>query len=69
MKRVVRVVARDGATHEVAMGAEEAAFFVRLAELEAQNDPTITFHDVVAAWLERQRREREERGTTSNLVN
>ena len=69
MKRLVRVVARDGATHEVAMGAEEAAFFVQLAELEARDDPTITFHDVVTAWLEKRRREREERGTTSKLVN
>ena len=69
MKRLVRVVARNGVTHDVPMRAEEAAFFMKLTELEARNDPSITFHDVVADWIERRQREMEERGNTSNLVN
>ena len=69
MKRLVRVVARDGVAHDVPMRAEEAAFFMKLTELEARTDPSITFHDVVAAWIERRQREMEERGNTSNLVN
>lgn len=69
MTRLVRVVTRNGVVHEVPMRAEEAAFFLRLTELEASSDPTITFHDVVAAWIEKRLREREERGNTSALAN
>lgn len=69
MKRVVHVVARDGVTHKVLMRAEEAAFFMKLTELEAKSDPSITFHNVVTDWIEKRQREMEERGTTSNLVN
>jgi hypothetical protein len=55
MKRLVRVVGSDGVVQEVAMKAEEAAFFMKLTEQEARIDPTITFHDVVAEWVERRR--------------
>lgn len=69
MQRIVRVVARDGVTHDVPMRAEEAAFFMKMAELKAQTDPTITFHDVVAEWVEKRLREAEERGHLSALAN
>ena len=69
MQRLVRVVARDGVIHEVPMRAEEADFFMKLTELKAKNDPSITFHDVVTSWLEKMQREQEERGDTSTLAN
>jgi hypothetical protein len=69
MKRLVRVIARDGAAYEVPMRAEEAAFFLQLAELEARTDPTITFHDVVANWIEKQVRGGEDRSDLSKLAN
>ena len=52
MKRIVRVVGRNGVPYEVPMTAEQAAFFVRMAELKAQTDPGITFHEVVANWAD-----------------
>lgn len=54
MKRIVRVVGRNGVTYEVPMTAEQAAFFLRLAELKAKTDPGITFDKVVADWREKQ---------------
>jgi hypothetical protein len=69
MQRVVRVVARDGVTHDVPMRAEEAAFFMQMAELKAQTDPTITFHDVVAEWVEKHLRLAEERSNPGALAN
>lgn len=59
MRRLVRVVGRDGVVQDVPMKAEEAAFFMKLAELKARTDPAITFHDVVAEWVERQRKNEE----------
>jgi hypothetical protein len=69
MIRLVRVVARDGVIHDVPMRAEEADFFMKLTELKARTDPSITFHDVVTSWLEKRRREQKERGDTSALAN
>jgi hypothetical protein len=54
MKRIVRVVGRNGVTYEVPMTAEQAAFFLQLAELKAKADPGITFDEVVADWREKQ---------------
>jgi hypothetical protein len=55
MKRIVRVVGRNNVTYEVPMTAEQAAFFLRLAELKAKTDPGITFDEVVANWREKQK--------------
>jgi hypothetical protein len=52
--RIVRVVGRTGMTYEVPMTAEQATFFLRLAEFKATTDPGITFHDVVADWRQKQ---------------
>lgn len=52
--RIVRVVGRNGVTYEVPMTAEQAAFFLHLAEFKAATDPGITFHDVVADWQQKQ---------------
>ncbi len=54
MKRIVRVVGRNGMTYEIPMTAEQAAFFLRLAELKAKTDPGITFDEVVADWRKKQ---------------
>ena len=54
MMRIVRVVGRNGVKYEVPMTAEQAAFFLRLAELKAKTDPGITFDKVVADWREKQ---------------
>ena len=48
MKRIVRVAEQNGTTHEVPMTAEQAAFYLRLAEMKAQTDHKVTFCDVVA---------------------
>ena len=66
MKRIVQVVGRDGSRYDVALTAEEADFFLKLAELEARSDPTITFHDVVVAWRERRRREQADARAQEN---
>ena len=55
MKRIVLVVGRNGVTYKVPMTAEQAAFFLRLAELKAKTDPGITFDEVVADWREKQK--------------
>ena len=52
--RTVHVVGRNGVAYEVSMTAEQAAFFLRLAEFKAATDPGITFHDVVADWQQKQ---------------
>jgi hypothetical protein len=54
MKRIVYIVGRNGVTYGVPMTAEQAAFFLRLAEFKAQTNPGITFHEVVADWREKQ---------------
>ncbi|HET8851358.1 MAG TPA: hypothetical protein VFN02_02445 [Ktedonobacteraceae bacterium] len=54
MKRIVHIVGRNGVTYAVPMTAEQAAFFLRLAEFKAKTDPGITFHEVVADWREKQ---------------
>jgi hypothetical protein len=54
MKRLVRVVGHNGVTYEVPMTAEQAAFFLRMAEYKANSIPGITFNDVVAEWREKQ---------------
>jgi hypothetical protein len=48
MIRIVHVVGRDGKEYDVPMTAEQAAFYLRLAEFKAINDPTINFSVLVA---------------------
>jgi HJR/Mrr/RecB family endonuclease len=48
IKRIVHVVARNGRAYDVPMTAEQAAFYLRLAEFKAVNDPAITFNELVA---------------------
>jgi hypothetical protein len=48
MKRIVHVVGRNGKAYDVPMTAEQAAFYLRLAEFRAMNDPTINFSVLVA---------------------
>ncbi len=54
MMRIARVMGRSNVIYEVPMTAEQAAFFLRLAEFRAIAEPEITFHDVVAEWQEKQ---------------
>jgi len=66
MKRIVQIVRRDGAVMDVPMTAEQAAFFLWLAELQAKTDPTITFHDIVAEWSEKLLRDDEDLSNNKN---
>ena len=48
MKRIVHVVGRNGKEYNVPMTAEQAAFYLRLAEFKAIKDPSINFSVLVA---------------------
>ncbi|HLX58689.1 MAG TPA: hypothetical protein VKR83_16845 [Ktedonobacteraceae bacterium] len=48
MYRIVHVVGRSGRAYDVPLTAEQAAFYLRLAEFRAASDPTITFADLLA---------------------
>jgi hypothetical protein len=54
MIRIVHVVGRNGKEYDVPMTAEQAAFYQRLAEFKAMNDPTINFSVLVAEKRERE---------------
>ena len=54
MIRIVHVVGRNGKEYDVPMTAEQAAFYLRLAEFKAINDPTINFSVLVAEKRERE---------------
>src|SRR5713226_768375 len=62
MHRIVRVVARHGRNYEVPLTAEQAAFFLRLAEYKALADPAITFGDLVAEKGERELQRKRRQG-------
>jgi len=62
MHRIVRVVARNGRTYDVPLTAEQAAFFLRLAEYKALADPAITFGDLVAEKGERELQRKRKQG-------
>lgn len=47
MYRIVQVIGRNGRNHQIALTAQQADFYYRLAEFKALADPTVTFHDVV----------------------
>jgi hypothetical protein len=54
MKRIVHVVGRNGKEYHVPMTAEQAAFYLRLAEFKAIKDPTINFSVLVAEQREKE---------------
>ena len=47
MYRIVHVVGRNGKAYEMPMTAEQAAFYLRLAEFKAATDPAVTFNDLI----------------------
>jgi hypothetical protein len=54
MKRIVHVVGRNGKEYNVPMTAEQAAFYLRLAEFKAIKIPTINFSVLVAEQREKE---------------
>lgn len=54
MKRIVHVVGRNGIEYDVPMTAEQAAFFLKLAEVKSIADPAITFSDLVVDWRKKE---------------
>jgi hypothetical protein len=54
MYRIVHVVARNGKAYDMPMTAEQAAFYLRLAEFKAVTDPAITFNDLIAEKREKE---------------
>ena len=54
MKRIVHVIGRNGKEYNVPMTAEQAAFYMRLAEFKAINDPSINFSVLVAEHREKE---------------
>ena len=54
MKRIVHVVGRNGKEYNVPMTAEQAAFYLRLAEFKAIQDPSINFSVLVAEQREKE---------------
>lgn len=54
MYRIVRVVASNGRAYEVPLTAEQAAFYLRMAEFKALADPSVTFGDLVVEKGERE---------------
>ena len=63
MHRIVRVVTSNGRAYDVPLTAQQAAFYMRMAEYKALADPSITFGDLLAAKKEReaQRKHRQNR--------
>ena len=54
MKRIVHVIGRNGKEYNVPMTAEQAAFYLRLAEYKAIKDPSINFSVLVAEQKEKE---------------
>jgi hypothetical protein len=54
MKRIVHVIGRNGKEYNVPMTAEQAAFYLRLAEFKAIKDPSINFSVLVAEQREKE---------------
>ncbi len=54
MYRNVRVVASNGKAYDVPLTAEQAAFYLRLAEFRAATNPSIAFSDLLAEKSERE---------------
>ena len=54
MHRIVRVVASNGRAYDVPLTAQQAAFYLRLAEYRAVADPSVTFSDLLAETREKE---------------
>jgi hypothetical protein len=54
MYRIVHVVGRNGKAYDMPMTAEQAAFYLRLAEFKAATDPTVTFNDLIVERKEKE---------------
>jgi hypothetical protein len=54
MQRIVHVIGRNGKEYSVPMTAEQAAFYLRLAEFKAIKDPSINFNTLVAEQQEKE---------------
>ena len=54
MKRIVHVIGRNGKEYNVPMTAEQASFYLRLAEFKAIKDPSINFSVLVAEQREKE---------------
>ena len=63
MHRIVRVVASNGRSYDMPLTAEQANFYLRMAEFKALADPAITFGDLLADKREKelQRKRRQSR--------
>jgi hypothetical protein len=62
MYRNVRVVASNGRAYDVPLTAEQAAYYLRMAEYRTATDPSITFGDLLAAKREKEmQRKRRQR--------
>ena len=53
MLRIVHVIGRNGKEYNVPMTAEQAAFYLRLAEFKTIKDPSINFSVLVAEHQEK----------------
>ena len=53
MYRIVSVVGRNDQVYTVPMTAQQAAFYLRLAELKAATNPKVTFSTVVVEMREK----------------
>jgi len=58
MHRIVRVVASNGRAYDVPLTAEQAAFYLRMAEHRALANPAVTFGDLLAETREKELRRR-----------
>ena len=54
MHRIVRVVASNGRAYDVPLTAQQAAFYMRMAEYKASADPSITFGELLVAEREKE---------------
>jgi hypothetical protein len=54
MHRIVRVVARNGRAYDVPLTAEQANFYLRMAEYKAVANPSITFGDLLVETREKE---------------
>ena len=62
MYRIVRVEASNGRAYEVPLTAEQAAFYLRLAEYKAVADPSVTLGDLLAAKSEKEMQGKRRQG-------
>ncbi len=53
MQRIVHVIGRNGKEYKIPMTAEQAAYYMRLAEFKAAKDPSINFSVLVADQIEK----------------